>query len=94
MATRPTQVRESSPGKLPGDPEAFVAAAAKITNERDAAGAVAVYAEDATLEMIVDGVLERYHGREHIAGAWRAVLAALDRRGLVVAKELWRWARG
>jgi hypothetical protein len=75
-------------GKLPDDPSAFVAAAEKVTNDRDAAGAAVVYAPEADLEMTTDGAVERYHGRDEIQRAWRAVLAALERRRLFVSKEL------
>jgi len=88
MATRPIPTGASVSGRLPDDPRAFVAAAEKITNERDVEGAAAVYAEDATFEMVTDGVLERYRGRDQIAASWRAVLAALGRRRFSVAKEL------
>jgi nuclear transport factor 2 (NTF2) superfamily protein len=79
---------QGAPGTPPDDPAAFVAAAEKVTNERDAAGAAAVYAPDADLEMTTDGAVERYHGRDEIHRAWLAVLAALDRRRLLVSKEL------
>jgi len=92
MATKPTPVSESSRATprpaLPADPVAFVATAEKITNDRDAAGAAAVYAPLADAEMITDGAVERYHGREHIQRAWQALLTALDQRGLYVSKAL------
>jgi hypothetical protein len=57
MATRPIPTGASVSGRLPDDPRAFVAAAEKITNERDVEGAAAVYAEDAIFEMVIVCVL-------------------------------------
>jgi len=47
MATRPTPVRVPPRATMPAEPAAFVAAAEKITNDRDAAAVAAVFALDA-----------------------------------------------
>jgi nuclear transport factor 2 (NTF2) superfamily protein len=73
---------------MPADPAAFVAAAEKITNDRDAAAVAAVFAKDADSVMITDGAVERYHGREHIHRAWQALLSGLERHRLFVSKTL------
>lgn len=68
-ATRPTPVRRPTRAALPADPAAFVAAAERSTNDRDAAAVAAVFALDADSVMITDGAVERFdeHGlvREH-----------------------------
>lgn len=89
-----TQVMKSKPspvtaiGQVPADPAAFVAEAERITNVRDADAASAVYADDAVLELITDGVHERYVGLPHISEGWRAMMAAMKRRNLLVRKSL------
>lgn len=55
------------------DPAAFVAEAERITNARDADAASAVYTDDAVVELITDGVHERYVGLPHITEGWRAM---------------------
>lgn len=75
-------------GRLPADPVGFVADAERITNERDVNAAVEVYAADVVVELITDGVRERYTGLEHATAGWRALMAAMDRRKLWVRKTL------
>lgn len=76
----PTAARERA--------EAFVRGAERATNDHDAAAAAAVYADDAVLELVTDGLLERHEGRAAIERAWRVVLGAAGRRGLHVAKAI------
>lgn len=73
---------------MPADPAAFVAAAERMTNDRDAAATAAVFALDADSMIITDGAVERFHGREQIGRAWQALLATLERHRLYVQKEL------
>ncbi len=70
------------------DPHAFVAEAERLTNAHDAAGAAAVYAEDARLELVTNGAVEWHEGRAAIADAWAVVLGAGAKAGFTVRKEV------
>lgn len=74
--------------RVPADPAAFVAEAERITNERDVDAAITVYAEDAVVDLITDGVHERYVGRQHVTEGWRAMMSAMGRRNLLVRKSV------
>lgn len=70
------------------DAEAFVAEAERLTNTYDVAGAAAVYAADASLELVTDGAVQWHRGRSAISDAWAIVLGAGQRAGFVVEKEV------
>lgn len=86
MKPKPSIVADT--GRVPADPAAFVAEAERITNARDAAAASAVYADDAVVELITDGVHERYVGLPYITEGWRAMMSAMGRRNLLVRKAV------
>ncbi len=67
---------------------AFVLGAQRATNDHDATAAAAVYAPDAVLELVTDGLFERHEGRAAIERAWRVVLGAGRRRAMRVSKTL------
>ncbi len=67
---------------------AFVAGAERATNDHDAAAAAAMYAPDAILELVTDGLFERHEGLAAIERAWRVVLGAGRRRAMRVSKTL------
>lgn len=70
------------------DAATFVADAERITNERDADAVASVFAERARSEVINDGALEVYQGREQIRRAWQAIFAGMDAHRLFVAKKV------
>lgn len=84
MKTQPS----TAAGRVPADPAAFVAEAERITNEHDVDAAIKVYADDAVVELVTDGVLERYVGLSHVTEGWRAIMAALGRRNPQVRKTV------
>jgi hypothetical protein len=63
---------------MPADPAAFVVAAARMTNDRDAAAAAALFAQDADSVMITDGALE--HCRFALAYPRTGILLREQRR--------------
>lgn len=82
------QVRSTATPRLPADPAAFVAEAERITNERDVEAAIKAYAEDVVVELVTDGVLERYVGLRHVTQGWGAMMAAIAHRNLLVRKTV------
>lgn len=76
------------PSSLGADPVAFVAEAQRLTNTHDFAGAAAVYAPDARLELVTDGAVEWHEGRDAIQQAWQVVLDAGRAQGFQVVKEV------
>ncbi|MGW0159501.1 nuclear transport factor 2 family protein [Mycobacterium sp. NPDC003323] len=77
-----------SPLLRPPDAAAFVATAERLTNSHDAVGTAAVYAPDATLELVTDGAVELHRGVHEIAAAWSAVLGAGAKQGFTVRKSV------
>lgn len=75
-------------GKVPEDPAAFVAEAERITNQHDVNALFAVYSDDVVVDLITDGVHERYSGLPHVIQGWRAMTAAMARRRFVVRKSV------
>ena len=75
-------------GKRPEDASAFVLAAERATNDRDAISAASLYAEDATLEVITDGALTRFRGAGEIRAAWQQLMDAVGEADLLIRKQL------
>ena len=73
---------------LPTDPAEFVAAAERGINQRDLDATAGVYAEDALVEAITDGAVERFVGADEIRAGWEGYLKAMDQRGFSLRKQL------
>ena len=73
---------------LPDDPAEFIAAAERAINQRDLDATADVYAEDALLEAITDGAVDRFVGAEEIRAGWEGYLKAMDQRGFSLRKQL------
>ena len=73
---------------LPPDPAEFVAAAERGINQRDLDATADVYADDALLEAITDGAVERFIGADEIRTGWEGYLKAMDQRGFSLRKQL------
>lgn len=73
---------------LPDDPAGFIAAAERGINQRDVDATARVYADDALLEAITDGAVERFVGAEEIRAGWEGYLSAMDKRGFSLRKQL------
>jgi hypothetical protein len=69
------------------DPEAFVAAAERATNERDLAAVEPLYSPDAELEVVTNGSVLSASGTE-VVEAWRTLFGFMERRRMRVAKQL------
>lgn len=70
------------------DPITFVAEAEAASNAYDLDALTAVYAEDARLEVVIDGALEVHCGRAEITEAWAGFAQAMRRAGLRLRKQL------
>jgi len=93
VTTTPERARSNGAGaapsgRLPADPEAFVAAAERITNERAAQEVRPLYARDAEFVSIADGAVTRATGREEIARTWELLFAFLAARDFRLRKRL------
>ena len=73
---------------LPDDPSEFIAAAERGINQRDLEATASVYADDALLEAITDGAVERFLGADEIRAGWEGYLKAMDQRGFSLRKQL------
>ena len=73
---------------LPEDPGEFIAAAERGINQRDLDATAGVYSDDALLEAITDGAVERFTGAEEIRAGWQGYLEAMDKRGFSLRKQL------
>lgn len=67
----------TSPARLPQDPVEFVQAAERLTNSYDLEGALALYADDAVVEVIANGAREEVKGRDAIRGSLEQFSGAL-----------------
>src|SRR4051794_40075744 len=83
-----TETQPETTGKLPDDPAAFVAAAARGINEYDLDATAGPYADDATLESIADGALEAFRGAGEIRAGWAGYLEGMRRTGFNLEKTL------
>lgn len=73
---------------LPENPSEFIAAAERGINQRDLEATASVYADDALLEAITDGAVERFVGAAEIRSGWEGYLKAMDKRGFSLRKQL------
>jgi hypothetical protein len=73
---------------LPADPASFIAEAERITNAWDHVAATALYVDDISLELITDGAIESYQGREEARRAWQGLMSALRKRTFTLDKTL------
>lgn len=70
------------------DPEAWVSNNERITNEADREGWLAIYAPDAVLETLTEGLYERAQGIDAICAAIDIYAPVFTARGLKVEKRL------
>lgn len=75
-------------GRLPSDPEAFVAGVERATNEYDTDVIRGIFATDGVSEIITDGGRDVNRGVDQIAASWAADCAAFRARRLKLTKRL------
>jgi ketosteroid isomerase-like protein len=73
---------------LPDDPAAFVAAVEQALNRYDLEAVAGLYAGNAVLESVVDGIEERFEGAESIRAAWSGYLEQMRSAGVSLEKKL------
>lgn len=73
---------------LPVDPHEFLAAAERMTNERDVATIRTVFAPGAVWVNTFDGVVMAARGLDEIEDRWRLMCRFMEARRMFVRKEL------